>query len=142
VYRHAIVRLPSWRFRPSRRRRACTALAVAVAASALVAIGGVSPASACSAYWTVGCQYYSYQEGHSVTNQGGDSWEVVYTTFDPTNTAIKAIHTTAGGSWVESQALLYGGSTVFFSESASDKNGCFNNNTYQVFVNCRAANNT
>jgi hypothetical protein len=114
--------------------------ALALLASAAAFAGfGVKPAFACGTYWTVGCQYYSYQEGHVIPNQGGDSYEYVYTTFSPSNLAVKAIWTTNGGSWLGSQDLLYGYAVYFSPEISSDKNGCFNDHTQTMWINCRAA---
>jgi len=122
-----------------RRTSAAQLAALAIACTAVAALATARPAYACGAYWTVGCQYYGFHEGHSVTNQNGNSHEDVYTTFSPSNVSITGVHTTAGGSWVDSQAMLYGDTVIFFGEAATDKNGCFNPNSQTVFVNCRAA---
>src|SRR5205807_6318528 len=99
----------------------------------------VRPTNSYCAYCNVCYKYYGFHEGHSVTNQNGNSHEDVYTTFSPSNVSITGVHTTAGGSWVDSQAMLYGDTVIFFGEAATDKNGCFNPNSQTVFVNCRAA---
>lgn len=114
------------------------ALALLASAAAFATLGA-KPAFACGSYWTVGCQYYSYQEGHTIYNQGGDSYEDVYTTFSPSNLSVKAIWTTNGGSWLGSQDLLYGYYTTFSPEIASDKNGCYNDHAQTMYINCRAA---
>ncbi len=113
-------------------------LATLACATAFASIG-VKPAFACGPYWTVGCQYYNYQEGHSITNSGVDSYEWVHTTFSPSNLAVRAIATTAGGSWVASQEILYDGSVKFVGEQATYKNGCYNDHNQTMWINCRAA---
>jgi hypothetical protein len=114
------------------------AVALLASAAAFASVGA-RPAFACGAYWTVGCQYYSYQEGHAILNQGGDSYEYVYTTFTPSNLSVKAIWTTGGGRWLGSQDLLYGYAVYFSPEIASDKNGCYNDHAQTMWINCRAA---
>jgi hypothetical protein len=126
---------PRW-FRP----KSLLLFALAIVASA-IALGsvGVKPALACGSFWTVGCQNYSYHEGHAITNQGGDSYEWVYTTFSPSNLSVRAIWTSANGNWYSSQDLLWGYSVEFTGESATDRNGCYNDHDLTMWINCRAA---
>jgi hypothetical protein len=120
-------------------RRLTVVLVALVASAAVVGFAGAKPAFACdTSYWNVSCFNYGYDEGHTITNQGGDSYEYVYTTFSPTSVAIKAIWTTSGGSWISSVALLSGQAAYFSGAASSDKFGCYNNNNQTVFVNCRA----
>ena len=84
------------------------ALAMTASAAMLGSVG-VKSAFACGSYWTVGCQNYSYQEGHSILNRNGNDFEWVYTTFSPTNLTVKVIWTTNGGAWLQSEEVGWGG---------------------------------
>lgn len=116
---------------------------VAIAAIVLGAVTAVASAAplrvqACDTnYWTVGCQYYNPAEGHTRTNTGSPATETVYSTFSP-GTYIKAIATTSGGSWVGNELMGYGWTIIFYNTLSTYKFGCYNHNSFTVWVNCRA----
>jgi hypothetical protein len=112
----------------------CAAVAAAVATSASI---GVSSAFACdTSYWTVGCQYYSANSGHTIYQDASCCQYSIYTTFDTYSTD-KAIVTTAGGSWLTADVMQYGWTDHVYANDGNDKLGCYNQNSGTMFINCR-----
>jgi hypothetical protein len=64
------------------------------------------------------------------------SFQSAYSTFDTFST-IRLILTTAGGRWLTSDVVHYGGVSHFSSPNNDDKVGCFNLNAGTMWVNCR-----
>ena len=121
--------------RPERRvGRVRLALAMAVFAFAAL------PASAYACdtnWWNVSCQWYSYQEGHTQPQFAPYDEELVHATWSGAS-QIWAIHIRPAGNWVNSVVLQPGIDAHFvYNIQASDKMGCFNNYTGQVWINCR-----
>jgi hypothetical protein len=112
-------------------------LTIMVASFIAASAFGAQRALACdTSYWTVGCQYYAYQEGHTRTQLGLSYFNTTYQTFD-TNTYSKVIMTTAGGTW-EGSNLETSGTTDFWqTQHTDDKLGCYNPNSATEYVNCR-----
>lgn len=75
-------------------------------------------------------------EGHTATKVCCSSFQSAYSTFDTFST-IRLILTTAGGRWLASDIVHYGGISHFSSPNNDDKLGCFNLNAGTMWVNCR-----
>lgn len=119
-------------------------LATLVAAVFAAGVAGFAPprAAACdTSYWTVGCQYYSPSEGHTVTAVCCGSLQTTYSTCD-TFTTDRHIWTTAGGSWYSANTLTCSpASSAQWDHwqvmTTTDKLGCYNHHTGTMFINCR-----
>jgi hypothetical protein len=123
--------------RGTRMRRLLVFAALVASAIVTSASIGVSSALACdTSYWTVGCQFYSPSEGHTITQFGGCCQMSIYTTFDTYSTD-KAIETTAGGSWISADVMYYGWTDHVYAYDGDDKLGCYNQNSGTMYVNCR-----
>jgi hypothetical protein len=116
-------------------------LATVVSFAALLAVISGFSASLASAtcdtnYWTVGCQFYSQNEGHTRTQLGASGFNTTHYTFD-TNTNSKMIWTTAGGTWSGADLLPSGTWDHWHTGNSDDKFGCYNPNAATEWVNCR-----
>jgi len=90
-------------------------------------------------FWNVSCQWYSYQEGHTKAQFTTDpNAEDVYATWSGAS-QIYAIHIRPAGNWVNSIVITPDFNTARFvtNVQSTDKMGCYNNYTAQVWINCR-----
>jgi hypothetical protein len=105
----------------------------------LTAMAGAGAAYACDTnFWNVSCEWYSYQEGHTKPQFAPYNGEDVYSTWDGAS-QIYAIHLRQGGAWVNSIIMTHDFNLVRFvvNIQSTDKMGCFNNYTADVWINCR-----
>jgi hypothetical protein len=111
---------------------------VAVVAAVVAVESAAAPvAAACdTSYWTVGCQFYSPQEGHTRTQPSASGFQTTHYTFD-TFTYSKMIWTTAGGTWSGADLLPSNTWDHWHTPNTNDKFGCFNPNGGTEWVNCR-----
>lgn len=115
-------------------------IALSLTVLAMCVVAGVvrtAVAQACdTSYWTVGCQYYSSAEGHTVSQACCGAQFTIYSTFD-TYTYLKYIVTTSGGSWVSADVETSGIWLHLYSNTTTNKLGCYNHNGGTMWVNCR-----
>lgn len=111
--------------------------AAALAATVAGSVGAGAALACDTSYWNLGCHFYSPQEGYTGTDFCCSADEAVHSTFD-TYTTVKAIMTTAGGTWEDTFILPYNETWyTTVHHAGSDKVGCQNQHTGTMFVNCR-----
>jgi hypothetical protein len=113
-------------------------LLVAAVFAVVTAVGvNADTAAACdTSYWTVGCHYYSPQTGDTRTQLGLSAFNTTHATFSTYDTT-RHIWTTAGGTWLGANTVVYGGWVHWGTQHGDDKLGCFNHHTGTQWVNCR-----